>query len=105
HEFGFPRVALRRIVAALKRDGVFVMQETAASSHLARNMEHPFAPMFYALSTLHALPVALGQDGEALGRMWGKERAVQLLGEAGFRNLRFESMPGDALSYYCVARK
>jgi 2-polyprenyl-3-methyl-5-hydroxy-6-metoxy-1,4-benzoquinol methylase len=105
HELGFPRIALRRIVAALRRDGVFVMQEIAASSHLSRNVEHPFAPMLYALSTLHALPVALGQEGEALGRMWGKERAIQLLGEAGFRNVRFDSMAADALSYYCVATK
>jgi ubiquinone/menaquinone biosynthesis C-methylase UbiE len=105
HELSFPRIALRRIVAALKRDGVFLMQEVAASSHISRNIDHPFAPMLYALSTMHALPIALGQEGEALGRMWGKERAIQLLGEAGFRNLRFDAMAGDALSYYCVAMK
>ena len=105
HELGFPRVALRRIVAALKRDGAFLMQEIDASSHLVRNIEHPFAQMLYALSCLHAVPVALGQDGEALGRMWGRERARQLLGEAGFRDLRFEVMGADALSYYCVATK
>lgn len=105
HELGFPRVALRRIVAALKRDGVFLMQEIDASSHVVRNIEHPFAPMLYAMSTLHAVPVALGQDGEALGRMWGRERANQLLAEAGFRNLRFEVMAADALSYYCIATK
>jgi 2-polyprenyl-3-methyl-5-hydroxy-6-metoxy-1,4-benzoquinol methylase len=105
HEFGFPRVALRRIVAALKRDGYFLMQEIDASSHIVRNIEHPFAPMLYAISTLHAVPVALGQEGEALGRMWGRERAKQLLAEAGFRQLRFEVMAADALSYYCVATK
>jgi 2-polyprenyl-3-methyl-5-hydroxy-6-metoxy-1,4-benzoquinol methylase len=105
HEMGFPRIALRRIVAALKRDGVFVMQEIAASSHLSRNEDHPFAPMLYALSTLHSLPIALGQEGEALGRMWGQERAAQLLAEAGFRNLRLETMPGDELHSYCIATK
>jgi 2-polyprenyl-3-methyl-5-hydroxy-6-metoxy-1,4-benzoquinol methylase len=105
HEVGFPRIVLRRIVAALKGDGVFLMQEIAASSHVSLNIDHPFAPMFYALSTMHALPIALGKEGEALGRMWGKERAIQLLGEAGFRNLRFDAMAGDALSYYCVAMK
>jgi 2-polyprenyl-3-methyl-5-hydroxy-6-metoxy-1,4-benzoquinol methylase len=105
HELSFPRIALRRFVAALKTDGIFLMQEIAASSHVSRNIDHPFAPMLYALSTLHSLPIALGQEGEALGRMWGKERAIQLLGEAGFRNLRFDAMAGDALSYYCVAMK
>jgi 2-polyprenyl-3-methyl-5-hydroxy-6-metoxy-1,4-benzoquinol methylase len=103
HEMGFPRVALRKIARALKRDGVFVMQEIVASSQLARNVEHPFAPMMYALSCLHSVPVALSQEGEALGRMWGSERAEKLLFEAGFRNIRFVSLGGDALTNYAVA--
>jgi hypothetical protein len=55
---------------------------------------------------MHAVPVALGdQRGEALGRMWGKERATRMLLEAGFRNVRFEELAVDPLSYYCVAVK
>jgi ubiquinone/menaquinone biosynthesis C-methylase UbiE len=104
HELSFPAVALRNIASSLTRDGVFLMQEAAASSHLARNVEHPFAPMLYALSCMHAVPVALGDErGEALGRMWGQERAGRMLGEAGFRNVRFETLSVDPLSYYCVA--
>jgi ubiquinone/menaquinone biosynthesis C-methylase UbiE len=106
HELSFPSVALRNIAASLTRDGVFLMQECAASSHLARNVEHPFAPMLYALSCMHAVPVALGDErGEALGRMWGQERASRMLNEAGFRNVRFETIAVDPLSYYCVAMK
>lgn len=103
HEHGFPRVALRHIAAALKRDGVFVMQEIAISSHLVRAMDHPLAPMLYTLSTLHSVPIALAQDGEAFGRMWGEERAMQLLAEAGFRNVRIERLAADPMSYYAVA--
>lgn len=103
HELPFPSAVLRNIAAALVPEGVFLMQETAASSHLARNVEHPFAPMLYALSTMHAVPVALRDErGEALGRMWGKERALRMLTEAGFRNVRFETLASDPLSYYCV---
>lgn len=106
HELSFPTAALRSIVAALAPDGVFLMQEAAASSHLARNVEHPFAPMLYALSCMHAVPVALRDErGEALGRMWGQERASRMLTEAGFRNVRFETLDIDPLSYYCVAQK
>lgn len=105
HEQAFPRLVLRNVANALKRDGVFLMQEVAASSHLARNAEHPFAPMLYALSLLHAIPVANAPDGEALGKMWGKERARQMLGEAGFDRLRFVRIPSDPLRYYCVAQK
>jgi 2-polyprenyl-3-methyl-5-hydroxy-6-metoxy-1,4-benzoquinol methylase len=106
HELPFPSAALRNIAASLVPDGVFLMQEAAASSHLARNVEHPFAPMMYALSTMHAVPIALHDErGEALGRMWGRERAARMLNEAGFRKVRFESLAIDPLSYYCVAEK
>jgi ubiquinone/menaquinone biosynthesis C-methylase UbiE len=105
HEQSYPRLVLRRIVASLKRDGVFVMQEVAVSSHLSRAAEHPFAPMLFALSTMHSVPVALAQEGEALGRMWGQERAAKMLGEAGFRNVRFETMGAEAISYLAVASR
>jgi 2-polyprenyl-3-methyl-5-hydroxy-6-metoxy-1,4-benzoquinol methylase len=106
HELSFPSAVLRNVASALVPDGVFLMQEAAASSHLARNVEHPFAPMLYALSCMHAVPVALRDErGEALGRMWGKERAARMLTEAGFRSVRFESLTIDPLSYYCVAEK
>jgi len=105
HEQPFPRLALRNISNALKRDGVFLMQEVSASSHLSRNLDNPYAPMLYALSLMHAVPVALAQDGEALGRMWGEERARQLLNESGLTKLRFESIASDPLRYYCVAMK
>jgi ubiquinone/menaquinone biosynthesis C-methylase UbiE len=101
HEHGFPRVALRHIAAALKRDGFFVMQEVSISSHLARAVEHPFAPMLYALSCMQSVPVALAQDGEAFGKLWGEERATQLLVEAGFRSVRIERT--ESGRYYAVA--
>jgi 2-polyprenyl-3-methyl-5-hydroxy-6-metoxy-1,4-benzoquinol methylase len=106
HEQSFAGAVLRNIATALRADGVFLMQEAAASSHLARNVEHPFAPMLYALSCMHAVPVALGNDrGDALGKMWGQERATRMLIEAGFRNVRYETLAVDPLSYYAVAVK
>lgn len=105
HEQAFPRLVLRNIANALKRDGVFLMQEVAASSHLARNVDNPYAPMLYALSLMHAVPIALAQDGEALGRMWGEERARQMLKEAGLPRTQFESLASDPLRQFCVAQK
>jgi 2-polyprenyl-3-methyl-5-hydroxy-6-metoxy-1,4-benzoquinol methylase len=105
HEQAFPRLALRNIASALKRDGAFLMQEVAASSHLARNADNPYAPMLYAMSLLHSVPVALAQDGEALGRMWGSERAAQMLQEAGFTKIAFHSLASDPLRHLCVARR
>jgi 2-polyprenyl-3-methyl-5-hydroxy-6-metoxy-1,4-benzoquinol methylase len=105
HQQGFPRLVLRNIAASLRRDGVFVMQEVAASSRLSANADQPFAPMLYALSCMHSVPLALGQEGEALGRMWGKERAAKMLAEAGFRNVRFDTLAMDGLHYFAVAKR
>jgi hypothetical protein len=41
----------------------------------------------------------------SLGKMWGKERARQMLGEAGFEKLRFVRIPSDPLRCSCVAQK
>ena len=100
---GFPRLVLRNIAASLRRDGIFVMKEIAASSRLARNIDHPFAPMLYALSTMHSVPLALSCEGEALGMMWGKERAAKMLAEAGFRQVRFETLAVDGMHYFAIA--
>jgi 2-polyprenyl-3-methyl-5-hydroxy-6-metoxy-1,4-benzoquinol methylase len=105
HEQSFPRLVLRKLSAALKRDGIFIMQEVAVSSHLSRAAEHPFAPMLFAMSTMHSVPMALSAEGEALGRMWGEERAAKLLSEAGFRTIRFERPGVDDLSYFAIASR
>jgi 2-polyprenyl-3-methyl-5-hydroxy-6-metoxy-1,4-benzoquinol methylase len=105
HQHPFPRVVLRNIAASLKRDGIFLMQEIAASSHLSRNIDHPFAPMLYALSTMHSIPLALGQEGEALGRMWGKERAAKMLGEAGVQKREVRDPGGGWVALLCCGRE
>lgn len=106
HQQIVPAVVLGNIAGSLKRDGVLLMQEVAASSHLSRNVDHPFAPMLYALSCMHDVPVATrGEDSDALGLMWGQERALQMLRAAGFGQVHFETLPGEAMSAYCVARK
>jgi 2-polyprenyl-3-methyl-5-hydroxy-6-metoxy-1,4-benzoquinol methylase len=105
HEQPFPRHVLRNIAVSLRANGVFLMKEPAASTQLARNVDHPFAPMLYALSTMHAVPLALAQGGEALGLMWGEEKARRMLVEAGFVKLRVEKLPVDPLRYYCVASR
>jgi 2-polyprenyl-3-methyl-5-hydroxy-6-metoxy-1,4-benzoquinol methylase len=105
HDQAFPRTVLRNIAAALLPDGVFLMQDIAASSELQRNLDHPFAPFLYTMSAMHCMPVSLADDGEGLGTMWGEERARQLLAEAGFTALRFERLAGDPLNYYCVATR
>jgi hypothetical protein len=42
--------------------------------------------------------------GPGLGAKWGKDQAVRMLREAGFREVRVESLPHDIMNYYYVSR-
>jgi hypothetical protein len=37
--------------------------------------------------------------------MWGRERASAMLREAGFEDVRVDTLPHDPLNYYYVAAK
>lgn len=105
HDQAFPRIVLQNIAAALRPGGVFLMQDISASSKLEKNVEHPFAPLLYTISTMHCMTVSLAEEGEGLGTMWGEETARHMLYAAGFRRLKFEKIATDPLNYYCVATK
>ncbi|HEX7154964.1 MAG TPA: methyltransferase domain-containing protein [Thermoanaerobaculia bacterium] len=105
HDQAFPTRVLQNIAAALRDDGVFLMQDIAGSSQLEQNIGHPFGPYLYTVSTMHCMSVSLAHDGEGLGTMWGEERARQMLWDAGFSRLKFERVEVDPLNYYCVAKK
>lgn len=83
HDQANPHAVLTRLAASLRSDGIYLMQDIAGSSELHRNLDRPLAPMLYAYSTLHCMTVSLAQDGIGLGTMWGKEKALVMLREAG----------------------
>ena len=105
HDQANPAAVLGNIAGALADGGVFLMQDIAASSHLHENMEHPFAPFLYAISTMHCMTVSLALGGEGLGTMWGKELACQMLADAGFTSVDIEQIDGDVFNYYYIAQK
>jgi Zn-dependent membrane protease YugP len=37
--------------------------------------------------------------------MWGREKAEEMLREAGFADVRVEQLPHDFITYYYIARK
>ena len=88
HDQVAPATVLRRVRAALEPDGVFVMVDVRASSRLEENLNIPAAPLIYTASTLHCLTVSLAHGGAGLGAAWGRQRAEQMLREAGFSHLR-----------------
>ena len=100
-----PSTVLSNIHRALRRRGVFLMQDIAGASRLEGNLDHPLAPLLYAMSTLHATPVSLGRGGPGLGAMWGRERALAMLADAGFDKVEVRHIPHDLANTYYVAPK
>ena len=81
------------------------MIDIKASSNLEENLEIPWAPFLYTASTMHCMTVSLALDGEGLGTAWGRQKACELLNEAGFTSVDVKEIDGDAFNYYFVARK
>jgi len=105
HDQARPRVVLRNIANALRTDGVFLMVDIKASSHVHENLDHPLGPFLYTTSTMHCMTVSLALDGEGLGAMWGEQKALELLAEAGLTDVRVEQVEGDIFNNYYIARK
>ncbi len=104
HDQARPETALRVIATALREDGVFLMQETRASSRVEEDAQLPLAPFSYTVSCLHCMTVSLAAGGAGLGAMWGTETARRMLEDAGFTKLEVHTLPGDLLNQYTVAR-
>lgn len=105
HDQAHPRRVLKAIARALSPDGVFLMQDIRASSHLDKNLDHPLGPFTYTISCLHCMTVSLAMGGEGLGAAWGEEKAVELLSEAGFSKVEVRQLPHDIINNYYIARK
>ena len=79
------------------------MQDILSSSLLQNNINHPVGTFLYTISCLHCMTVSLAQGGIGLGAMWGKEKAVEMLKEAGFMHVEVKTLPHDFQNYYYVA--
>ncbi len=104
HDQAQPRRLLKGIRRCLTADGVYLVQDIHASSHHHLDREHPLGAMLYAVSLSHCMTVSLAQGGEGLGTMWGRERALAYLEEAGFRDIRVHQLEHDIQNDYFVCR-
>ena len=50
------------------------------------------------------MTVSLALGGAGLGAMWGEQKALQMLGEAGFKWVEVKRIDGDIFNNYYVAR-
>ena len=60
-------------------------------------------PFLYAVSLMHCMPVGLFDNGPGLGMMWGRQKAVELLRQAGFKTIEVCEMEHDPFNvhYFC----
>ena len=93
HDQVKPDGMLRGACEALKPGGLFFAVEFDVSSNLENNLENPYAPMLYGVSTMHCMTVSLSANGTGLGTAWGKELAERMLKEAGFTSVEFFPCP------------
>lgn len=105
HDQAKPARVLENIATALADDGVFLMQDIAASSHLENNKDLAFGPWLYTASTMHCMTVSLALGGDGLGTVWGKELALEMLAAAGFANVDVRQIDDDVFNYYYICRK
>lgn len=105
HDQGQPLKVLKGIHRALKPDGVYLMQDISASSHVHENIGHPIGTLLYTASCMHCMTVSLAQGGEGLGAMWGEEKTREYLGKAGFRSVTTHRLAHDIQNNWYVVTK
>ncbi len=105
HDQASPDRLLANIHRALRRGGVYLMQDIDAQSNVDGNLEHPMGPLLYTISCMHCMTVSLAVGGKGLGAMWGESVARQLLAEAGFDEIELHRLPHDVQNAYYVLRK
>lgn len=103
HDQVYPKEVLANIRRAAKSDGIFLMQDIRASSYLENNLEHPLATLLYTFSCTHCMTVSLAAGGAGLGTVWGEEKALSMLQEAGFSQVQVHTLPDDILNNFYVA--
>ncbi|MFE1745414.1 methyltransferase domain-containing protein [Coleofasciculus sp. H7-2] len=105
HDQAKPDVVLRGIAQALRPDGVYLMQDIRASSYVGGNLNHPIGPLLYTISCMHCMTVSLAAGGMGLGTMWGQEKALEMLEDAGFTSVEIKQLAHDFQNNYYIVRK
>ncbi|MEM9485802.1 MAG: class I SAM-dependent methyltransferase [Cyanobacteria bacterium P01_F01_bin.116] len=103
HNQAHPNGLLRNIYNALRPNGVYLMQEIHAASDVSGNLNHPLAPLLYTVSCMHCMTLSPAADG--LETMWGREKTLESLQDAGFTHIEVEQLPHDVINDYYIITK
>jgi SAM-dependent methyltransferase len=104
HDQAHPAHVMAAISRALRPVGTFLMVDICAASAVEDNLDLPWAPFLYTVSTMHCMSVSLGLDGDGLGTVWGEQVATRMLHEAGFTDVAIHTVDGDPFNSFYVAR-
>ncbi|MEC4815505.1 MAG: class I SAM-dependent methyltransferase [Scytonema sp. PMC 1069.18] len=105
HDQAHPDKVLRGIAQALRPNGIYLMQDIRASSQVHGNLDHPVAPFMYTISCMHCMTVSLASNGIGLGAMWGEEKALEMLEDAGFTSVEIKHLDHDFQNNYYIVKK
>lgn len=105
HDQGKPLNVLKGIYRALKKDGIYLMQDISGTSHLENDKDHPIGTFLYTISCMHCMTVSLAQNGEGLGAMWGEEKTREYLSMAGFTSVQTNKLAHDIQNNWYVVKK
>lgn len=104
HDQSHPLQALESVRHMLSPGGLFTMVDIKAGSRLRDNLDHPMGPFLYTVSLMHCMPIGLNDRGRGLGMMWGREKALALLGRAGFDRVEVLPIPNDGFNLHFLCR-
>lgn len=104
HDQAQPLNLLKGIRRTIREDGVYLAQDIHASSHHHGDRDHPMGTVLYTVSIMHCMSVSLAQGGEGLGTMWGRERAREYFGKAGFSRIEVHQLQHDIQNDYWILR-
>jgi SAM-dependent methyltransferase len=105
HDQAYPDRVLKGIAGLLRPGGDYLCVDIAASSNVAENVDHPLGPLLYTISCMHCMTVSLALDGAGLGAVWGRQKALAMLAEAGFTDVVVKNVEGDIFNNYYIAHK
>jgi len=105
HDLAQPAEFFADVRRALTPDGVFCMHEIGSSADMTVNIAtNPHVPGTLGFSIYHCLPLSLAKGGIAPGGMWGRERYVSALSDAGFKSVEIFNAKADPLNDVFIAR-
>ncbi|WP_017587152.1 class I SAM-dependent methyltransferase [Nocardiopsis ganjiahuensis] len=105
HDQARPAQVLTGIHRALRPGGRFLMVDIKASSRLHENLDLPWGTFLYTVSLMHCMTVSLALGGDGLGTVWGEQKALAMLADAGFDETEVKGIDTDPFNNYYVCAK